>query len=87
MIQGPNNQNKKKREKRKAKKDAEKIEKEEAEKAQKERENQKALEKYKKDVMDGKSDAKIKGPDGKVLKKKILSGKSKVVDDIGDEWE
>jgi hypothetical protein len=37
--------------------------------------------------MDGKADAKIKGPDGKVLKKKTLSGKAKVIDDIGDEWE
>ena len=37
--------------------------------------------------MKGKSDAKIVGPEGKVLKKKVLPTKSRVVDDKGDEWE
>lgn len=37
--------------------------------------------------MKGKSDAKMIGPDGKVLRKKVLPSKAKVVDDKGDEWE
>ena len=43
--------------------------------------------KYKEDVMKGKADAKIIGPEGKVLRKKVIPNKAKVVDDKGDEWE
>ena len=37
--------------------------------------------------MKGKGDAKMTGPDGKVLRRRVLPSKAKVVDDIGDEWE
>ena len=84
---GPSAANKRKREKRKQKKEQEKSEKNEVEMQRKVREDAATLAKYKEAIMKGKGDAKMIGPDGKVLRKKVLSSKAKVVDDKGDEWE
>lgn len=86
-IGGPSAANKRKREKRKLKKDQEKVEKQQAEQEKKAREDAAALAKYKESVMKGKADSKIVGPEGKVLRKKVLPTKAKVVDEKGEEWE
>lgn len=37
--------------------------------------------------MKGKGDVKMSGPDGKVLRRRVLPSKARVVDDKGEEWE